>query len=139
MCIPCVLYIYINIRRQQFCFAICNDRTHLPCCHMLYWKCKYLQCSSFPVCVCTWTRHVNAFAALLRAYVTCLLAFHVFSQRTSVHTRMCNTHIPRYVSGSLQLVTSNLNIFVFHCGAMGPKCAKIGSFRWWHRPRILVV
>lgn len=48
-------------------------------------------------------------------------------------------HMWRYVFGPLQLVTTNLEIFVFHCGAMGPNCAKNGSIHWWRRPCILVV
>ena len=47
--------------------------------------------------------------------------------------------ITRYVYGSLQLVTTNLDIFVFHRGVVGPKCAKIGTFPWWRGLCILVV
>ena len=44
------------------------------------------------------------------------------------HTQKYVQHIARYVCGSLQLVTTNLNIFVFHCGAMGPNAQKLAHF-----------
>jgi len=58
-----------------------------------------------------------------------------------VHWRTKNhvQHIPRIDYGSLQLVTTNLDILVFHSGAAGPKCANIVTFHWWRGPCILLV